>query len=114
VLDDIASVTLSTALSALAQRERVSANNIANIETPNFSAGSVSFEDSLRAAVAAGDPASARFSVTPTGETPGLNGNNVNLDTETLSNIDAGLRYQLVTRAVDNQFSLVRDSLRTA
>lgn len=107
VLDDIASVTLSTALSALAQRERVSANNIANLETPNFSASSVSFEDSLRAAVAAGDPASARFSVTPTGETPGLNGNNVDLDTETMTDEKTQLQYSLLSGAISAKFNLI-------
>ena len=107
VLDDIASVTLSTALSALAQRERVSANNIANLETPDFSASTVSFEDSLRAAVAAGDPASAQVSVTPTGETPGLNGNNVDLDTETVTDEKTQLQYSLLSGAMSAKFNLI-------
>ena len=107
MLDDIASVTLSTALSALAQRQRVSANNIANLETPDFSASSVSFEDSLRAAVAAGDPASAQVTVTPTGETPGLNGNNVDLDTETITDEKTQLQYSLLSGAISAKFSLI-------
>jgi flagellar basal-body rod protein FlgB len=107
VLDDVASVTLSTALSALAQRERVSANNIANLETPNFSASSVSFEDSLRAAVAAGDPASAQASVDPTGETPGVNGNNVDLDTETITDEKTQMQYSLLSGAMSAKFNLI-------
>jgi len=107
VLDDIASVTLTTALSGLSQRERVSANNIANIETPNFSASTVSFEDSLRAAVAAGDPAAAQVDVSPTGETPGINGNNVNLDTETMTDEKTQLQYSLLSGAMSAKFSLL-------
>ncbi|MFL6160950.1 MAG: flagellar basal body rod protein FlgB [Jatrophihabitantaceae bacterium] len=107
MLDDIASVTLSTALSALAQRERVSANNIANLETPNFTASSVSFEDSLRAAVAAGDPASARFSVARTGDAPGINGNNVSLDTETVTDEKTQLQYSLLSGAMSAKFNLI-------
>lgn len=107
MLDDIASVTLSTALSALAQRQRVSANNIANLETPNFSASAVSFEDSLRAAVAAGNPASAQVTVNPTGETPGINGNNVDLDTETMTDEKTQLQYSLLSGAMSAKFGLI-------
>ena len=107
MLDDIASVTLNTALSALAQRERVSANNIANLETPNFSASSLSFEDSLRSAVTAGDPAAAQVSVTPTGDAPGVNGNNVNLDTEVVNDEKTQMQYSLLSGAVSAKFSLI-------
>ncbi|HEX2903046.1 MAG TPA: flagellar basal body protein [Jatrophihabitans sp.] len=112
MLDDITSVTLSTALSGLAQRERVSANNIANIDTPNFSASRVNFEDALRSAVAAGDPGSANFTVTPTGETPGVNGNNVNLDTEIVDDEKTQMQYSLLSGAVSAKFSLIDTVLK--
>ncbi|MDQ2958596.1 MAG: flagellar basal body protein [Actinomycetota bacterium] len=112
VLDDVASVTLSTALSALAQRQRVSANNIANIETPNFSASQVSFESSLRDAVAAGDPGQAQSSVTPTADPAGINGNNVNLDTETITDEKTQLQYSLLSGAMSAKFSLIDTVLK--
>ncbi len=112
MLDDLASVTLSTALSALSERQRVSANNLANLETPNFSASTVSFEDSLRAAVAAGDPASARVTVAGTGEAAGVNGNNVNLDTETLTDEKTQLQYSLLSGAVSAKFNLIDTVLK--
>jgi flagellar basal-body rod protein FlgB len=112
VLDDIASVTLSTALSALSQRQRVSANNIANIETPNFTAGQVSFEDSLRSAVAAGDPSSATPTVTPTSDPAGVNGNNVNLDTETVTDEKTQLQYSLLSGAMSAKFNLIDTVLK--
>jgi flagellar basal-body rod protein FlgB len=107
VLDDITSVTLSTALSALSARQRVSSNNIANIETPNYRAGQVSFEDSLRAAVAAGDPSQAIVSETQSTDPAGVNGNNVNLDTETVTDEKTALQYQLLTGAMSAKFSLL-------
>jgi flagellar basal-body rod protein FlgB len=112
VLDDVASVTLSTALSALAARQRVSADNIANIETPNFRAGQLSFEDSLRQAVAAGDPAQASVSIAPTSDPAGINGNNVNLDTETLTDQKTSLQYQLLSGAMSAKFSLIDTVLK--
>lgn len=107
MLDDIASVTLSTALSALAARQRISANNIANIETPNFRASQLSFESSLRDAVSAGEPAQADSSVTSTTDARGINGNNVNLDTETVTDEKSQLQYQLLSGAMSSKFALL-------
>lgn len=114
MFDDITSVALHSALRGLAQRQRATADNIANIQTPGFHAQKVSFEDQLRSAVSSGGSpdvtASQGESLEPTLE----NGNNVNLDEETLSSEDTQLRYQLMTTAMNNQFSLIRASMRTA
>jgi flagellar basal-body rod protein FlgB len=112
VLDDITSVTLATALSGLAARQRVSANNIANIETPNFKAGQVSFEDSLRAAVEAGDPSQASFSQTSQDGPVTANGNNVSLDTETVTDEKTQLQYSLLSGAMSAKFSLLETVLK--
>jgi flagellar basal-body rod protein FlgB len=115
VFDDVSSATLRVALTGLAQRQRVIADNISNIETPGFKAGRVQFESALSSAVASGSPdqiegvtAAREESLEPSR----LNGNNVNLDTETLSNIDTNLRYQLVLRALDNKYSGLRNVIR--
>ncbi len=107
VFDDIASVTLSTALSGLAAQQRVSANNIANIETPNFTASQVSFEDSLRAAVASGDPSQATLTETRQTGPVSANGNNVSLDTETVTDEKTQLQYQLLSGAMSAKFQLL-------
>lgn len=110
-MNDITTDTLHSAMRGLAARQRVIADNIANIDTPGFLAGRVDFEAALRDAVTQGEPsavqpASAR-SLAPTG----VNGNNVNLDEETLANIDTGLRYQLVVEAMNAKFSLLRTAI---
>jgi flagellar basal-body rod protein FlgB len=111
VLDDITSVTVKTALSGLAMRQRVTADNIANIETPGFLAGRVSFENSLRAAVSNGSPTTAAISNDRSLEPTRVNGNNVNLDHETLTHIDTNMRYQLMLRSVDTKISLLRTAI---
>jgi flagellar basal-body rod protein FlgB len=88
-------------------RQRVTADNIANISTPGFLAGRVSFEDSLRDAVNAGSPADATSSVARSLEPTREDGNNVNLDHETLTSVDTGLRYQMVLRALDDKYGLL-------
>jgi flagellar basal-body rod protein FlgB len=112
VFDDVTSSALRVAASGLALRQRVIANNIANIETPGFRAGKVRFEQELGAAVASGQPGAANPTVAESLEPTRLNGNNVNLDQETLSNLDTGLRYQMVLRAIDSKFSHLRDVIR--
>jgi flagellar basal-body rod protein FlgB len=114
VFDDVASAAVRTALTGLAMRQRVSANNIANIETPRFTAGRVAFEGALRSAVADGSvvdgPVEPTMSSSP--EAPRQDGNNVNLDEETLSSMDTGLRYQLMLRAMDDRYGLVSTALK--
>jgi flagellar basal-body rod protein FlgB len=111
VLDDITSVAVHTALNGLAARQRVTADNIANIETPGFLAGRVSFEDSLKQAVDNGAPAGTTVSNDRSLEPTRVNGNNVNLDHETLTHIDTNMRYQLMLRAFDGKISLLRTAI---
>jgi flagellar basal-body rod protein FlgB len=112
VLDDVTSVTLQTALSALSQQQRVSANNIANLETPGFQAGRISFEDSLRSAVAAGDPASASVTTSTSGDASGVNGNNVSLNEEIVLEEKTGQQYQLLSTAMSAKFDLLSDVIK--
>jgi flagellar basal-body rod protein FlgB len=113
VFDDVSSVALRVALTGLAKRQRVIADNIANIETPNFRAGKVQFEAALDAAVSSGrSPAEVSPTVARSLEPTRLNGNNVNLDEETLSSVDTGLRYQLALHALDGKYSLLRNVIK--
>ncbi len=113
MFDSVTFRALDSALDGLAARQRAVANNIANVNTPGYQAQRVSFEDALAASVARGDgraDVSTARSLEPTRE----DGSNVNLDTETLSNIDTVLRYQFASNAMDGQFSSIRTALRTA
>lgn len=110
-MDDLTISTVHTALRGLTQRQKVIANNIANVETPGFTAQRVSFEDSLRAAVTAGSPRYADVAVTPSDSAANVNGNNVQLDDETLSLVDTGLQYQLMVEAMNAKFGLLRTAI---
>ena len=112
MLESVTSAALASALDGLSLRQRAVANNIANINTPNYHAQRVSFESELAASVRSGNGHVAA-SVAPSLEPTQLNGNNVNLDTETLSNIDTVLRYQFASRAVNGEFTALRAAMRT-
>jgi len=113
VFNDSTMLTIGSALSGLSARQRTIADNVANINTPGFLAGRVDFETALRAAVADGSGVASSTvarSLEPTRE----DGNNVNLESETLANIDSGMRYSLMLRAADHHFGILRTSMRTS
>ncbi|WP_439593556.1 flagellar basal body rod protein FlgB [Microbacterium sp.] len=113
MLESVTATALSSALDGLSLRQRAIADNIANINTPGYHAKRVQFEDALRSAVAGGTgavDATVERSLEPTR----LNGNNVNLDTETLSNIDTVLRFQFASQALDGQASSVTKAIGQA
>ena len=113
MFDDVASSALRVALDGLAVRQKAIANNIANVQTPGFRAQKVQFEQALQSALANGTPlGQVRPNVASSLEPTRLDGNNVNLDEETLSNIDTGLRYQLTLRALDSKYTQLHDVIK--
>lgn len=118
-VDSVSSV-LGFALDGLALRQRTIADNLANVDTPDFRATSVDFESTLAAAISgAGGGADADAAITGrlagaapsmvATDTPvGANGNNVDLRKETLAAMQSQFQYQMVARAVTDRFELVR------
>ena len=103
------SAVLGSALDGLALRQHVIADNIANVDTPNFRATSVDFESSLSAAIATGHVTDGAVAVTemPTQTPVGINGNNVDLRKESLAAIQTQFQYQIMTRAVSDRLSRI-------
>ncbi|WP_144782225.1 flagellar basal body protein [Microbacterium sp. BH-3-3-3] len=113
MLESVTSTALSSALDALSIRQRAIAENISNVNTPDYHAKRVSFEDRLKSAVDQGSgrvEAIVQRSLEPTR----LNGNNVNLDTETMSNIDTVLRYQFAAQALSGQAASITRAIGQA
>jgi flagellar basal-body rod protein FlgB len=112
MIDPIGDTTmraLSQALTGLSLRQRTIADNIANIDTPRFLAGKVDFETSLLQVLGdGGDPTAAVVSTPRSLEPTGENGNNVNLDEETLAGAQTGLTYQLGVQAMTDHFQRLR------
>jgi flagellar basal-body rod protein FlgB len=115
VFNDVSTSSLKVSVAGLAARQTAIADNIANIETPGYQARKVKFEEALSSAVEHGrSPLSVTPSVARSLEPTRLNGNNVNLDEETLSHIDTTMRYQLTIRALDGKYGLIRDAIKGA
>ncbi len=112
LFDDGVSLALHRALDGVALRQRVSADNVANVMTPGFTARKVAFEDALAGAVAAGDPELAEPTVTTTGAQAREDGNNVELEVETASLMRSGLQFQALAQAVSFKHSLLRTAIK--
>ena len=110
MIESVTQAALSSALDGLSLRQNVIANNIANVNTPNYHAQRVEFESALAQSVANGN-GNVTATIATSEEPTQLNGNNVNLDTETVSNIDTVLQYQFATQAMSDQFKGIETAL---
>jgi len=115
-VSDSVSQVLAAALDGVSQRQQVTADNIANVDTPGFRATSVDFETQLRAAIdggafAEGTPVEIGMTATPTDTPVGANGNNVDLRKETMAAIQSQFQYQILTRAVSDRYSLIKTAV---
>ena len=108
---DLTMQAIQASLDGLAARQRITAQNLANAETPGYTAQTVSFEDSLASAIDAGDPTQASITNGVTSDPVNINGNNVSVDAESLSMIDTGLRYDLATQSMNNKFRILHSAI---
>ena len=112
---------IKSGLSASAMRSRVSANNIANINTKNFKASYVSFEDTLKKSVdylelEATDERhfkigseEGRASVKKdTNSSMREDGNNVNIDSEMTNQAANALMYNALITQINNRLTDTR------
>jgi flagellar basal-body rod protein FlgB len=110
---------LRAAMSGLAARQRTIANNVANVDTPNFKAGEVRFEDTLKAAISRGQSAAsvdqtslnAAVSRTTTSDATSTrgDGNNVDIDREMELLGEANLSYSALTQVMSSRIGILRN-----
>ena len=110
---------IRAAMSGLAARQRAIANNVANVDTPNFKASEVRFEDALKAAesratrglsVSQSDlnSSASRATIMDATSTRG-DGNNVDIDREMEMLGEANLTYSALTQAMSTRLSILRN-----
>jgi flagellar basal-body rod protein FlgB len=115
MLEDIAISALHAALRGLSMRENAISDNVANINTPYYTAKQVAFEDGLTKALENGDdPLSNGATLTLSSEAAGGNGNNVDLNAETALGVKTQVQYELAKRATGDRFTLLRTAIKGA
>ena len=104
---------LERAMDGVMTRQRIAAQNIANVMTPGYQASQVSFEDNLAAALAGGDdPAATDVDVTATGAPSDARGNNVDIVGENATLMRSGLQYEALVQATNYRFNVLKTALR--
>lgn len=115
-------------------RQAVIANNIANVNTPNFKRTSVNFETQLKHALSGGQPPRLQAALTNEKHIPFFrapdyrevmprrmldytttaknNGNNVDIEVESMDLLNNQLAYQMMARSVTDVFQRVNLVLR--
>ena len=110
---------LQAALSGLAARQRTIANNVANVDTPNFKASEVRFEDALKSAISRTKPgstpnqaalnaAASRTSIDSVTSTRS-DGNNVDIDREMAMLSETNLTYSAITQIMSSRLGILRN-----
>lgn len=127
---------LQRAMDATTLRYNVTANNLANSETPNFKRTTVNFESELKRAFQSEIDAKNAFQLTQTDprhialntptdyrtveprrvldytSTEKANGNNVNAETEANNILQIQMQYRLLTTLTNFEFSQVNTVMR--
>ncbi len=123
---DVTGLVLRKALDANALRQRVIANNLANVDTPNYKAVDVSFSEQLRAALHGGSgerhgvrsllTAEAVNEIEPVtvfvNEGAGRNdGNTVNVDLEMTKLAETAGAYQTAAELLRARLEMLRTAI---
>ena len=127
---------LHRAMDASSLRYQVAANNLANVEVPNFKRTSVNFESQLKKAIESEKKAKDSFQMTATDSrhiqsegsmdyreveprrvtdyltTAKANGNNVDAEQEAMDILKTQLNYQLLTQMQAFEFSQIKIAMQ--
>jgi flagellar basal-body rod protein FlgB len=104
-LFDVTERALEVALHGTELRQQVIANNLANVNTPNFKRSDVEFQQQLAEALQFDGSPSAVAAVTPTVQTDNVtamrvDGNNVDVDRESTYLAETQLQYSALMAVV--------------
>jgi flagellar basal-body rod protein FlgB len=105
-MDGIVDV-LQYAVDGVAQQQQATANNLANSETPGYTAQDVDFETSLQQAINSSNGGTASVTVSADPTAPATDGNNVDTSTELVDAQQETLQYQTTVDMLNAQFRLI-------
>jgi flagellar basal-body rod protein FlgB len=105
-MDGIVEV-LQYAVDGVAQQQQATANNLANTETPGYTAQDVDFETSLQQALSSSTGGTATTVVSSDPAAAASDGNNVDTGTQLVNAQKETLQYQTMVDMLNAQFRLV-------
>lgn len=129
-LDSRIFTLLEGGLDGLSLRNKVMADNIANVDTPNFKRSDVNFEKVLQAALKHNDPSNIQLRRTTAAHIPATtvngnfvvhdnstsfrnDGNNVDIDLEMAKLAQNSLHYNALSTAFTSQINMLRQVIQS-
>ncbi len=106
-MDGIVNI-LHFAVDGVAQRQQAIAGNLANSQTPGFTASDVSFESSLQQAMSSTGGGTATITQSADPAPAATNGNNVDAGQQLVAAEKTTLQYQTDVELLNAQFRLVQ------
>ncbi len=114
-LNDLTHTVMTTSLSALDARQKVLANNVANVNTPGFKRSEMEFEGALSAAISSAERgrigALRGFRPAPVVDatsTMRSDGNNVDIDVEMARLSENQVRYNTMVEILSKRMKMLR------
>jgi flagellar basal-body rod protein FlgB len=98
---------LESYMTLLADRQRVVASNIANVDTPGYKTKDIDFRSDFLSMTQGGEPTI----IEPSGLVSKPDGNNVSLDRESRLLAENALRFNIATNFARTELSMVRDAI---
>jgi flagellar basal-body rod protein FlgB len=92
----------------LSARQKLTASNIANADTPGFKTKDVDFEGELHAASTGAAPRISEVQGLPLKN----DGNNISIDREARNLAENSLRFNIATQFLQSQIRLTRDAIQ--
>jgi flagellar basal-body rod protein FlgB len=111
IFTDRTMAALQAGLTGEAQRQRVTSDNIANVNTPGYRAKRVDFETSLSQALDRKGSSTVSIDHSLAEPWASLNGNTVSLEAETAVMVKSGLHYEALVSAVNHRFSVTSTAI---
>jgi flagellar basal-body rod protein FlgB len=111
IFTDTTTAAVEWALSAESERQRVSANNVANVNTPGFKSTRVAFEESLAGALESGRPSAAKVTTSAANNIAMPDGNDVSLEQETSILMQSGIHYDALVQAFNFKIGALRSAI---
>lgn len=113
----------SKALDLVWKQQQLTANNIANVDTPNYKAQHISFEDELKSrlknAIQSQDSSaiekaieSTQGTIITTTASKKVDGNSVDADVENVELVKTALQYQYLIQAFNSDYNRLRTVIR--
>ena len=110
MIGDATTAGIHAALQGLDARRAAHEFNLANIETPGYKARSVQFESQLQDAMERGST-DIRPDVEVSRAAGRANGNNVNVEHEMVTLTQTALAQELLIRAMNDKYGLIRTAV---